>query len=98
MNGFRVLKPNGILVYSTCSLSVHQGEEIVQKFLDIVNKEAGKVRAVVEDVPGREAMPCEERDVGLLEGKGLRFSGKLEVGREKDWLSGLFVCRIRKIC
>ncbi|CED83262.1 tRNA cytosine-5-methylases and related enzymes of the NOL1/NOP2/sun superfamily [Phaffia rhodozyma] len=88
-NGFRLLKPNGVLVYSTCSLSVNQGEVIVQRFLDELNKEGERVKAQLEDVPGREEMPCEEPDVNWLEGKALRFSGKLVEGKEKDWLSGL---------
>ena len=32
-NGFKLLKPDGILVYSTCSLSRGQNEEIIAKFL-----------------------------------------------------------------
>ena len=33
-NGFRLLKPGGTLVYSTCSLSPGQNEEIIAKFLE----------------------------------------------------------------
>lgn len=32
-NGFKLLKPGGILVYSTCSLSRGQNEEIISRFL-----------------------------------------------------------------
>lgn len=32
-NGFKLLKPGGILIYSTCSLSRGQNEEIIHKFL-----------------------------------------------------------------
>ncbi len=32
-NGFRILKNNGILVYSTCSFSTLQNEEIIENFL-----------------------------------------------------------------
>lgn len=32
-NGFRLLRPGGILVYSTCSLSRGQNEEVVREFL-----------------------------------------------------------------
>lgn len=34
-NGFRLLKVNGILVYSTCSMSEKQNDEIVLKFLQL---------------------------------------------------------------
>ena len=33
-NGFKLLKPDGILIYSTCSLSRGQNEEIISKFLE----------------------------------------------------------------
>lgn len=39
-NGFKMLKSGGILVYSTCSLSRGQNEEIIEKF---VRKYEGKV-------------------------------------------------------
>lgn len=42
-------------------------------------------------------MPCEERDEKRLEGKAVRFSGGLKEGEEDQWVSGLFVCRIKKI-
>lgn len=40
-NGFRLLKVGGSLVYSTCSLTVAQNEEVVGKFL-LQNSSAGK--------------------------------------------------------
>ena len=99
LNGFRLLRPGGLLVYSTCSLSIQQGEAVVQRFLDLINAGEGEggVRAVLEDVPGRELMPCEERDQKWLEGKAVRFSGGLKEGQEDEWVSGLFVCRLKKI-
>ena len=33
--GFRLLKPGGILIYSTCSLTKRQNEQNIQKFLDM---------------------------------------------------------------
>lgn len=33
-NGFRMLKPGGVIVYSTCSLSRDQNEGIIEKFLE----------------------------------------------------------------
>ena len=33
-NGFRLLKPGGTLIYSTCSLSRGQNEDIIRKFLE----------------------------------------------------------------
>jgi hypothetical protein len=54
-------------------------------------------------VEGREGMPCVNNKVGggqrpgCLDGKVVRFEGRLIEGREEEWVSGLFVCRIRKI-
>lgn len=95
-NGFRLLKPGGTLVYATCSRAVNQGERLVERFLAEINGDNGE-RCLVEDVPGRERMPCAPRDERYLDGKGLRFSGEYRPGREDEWVSALFVCRLRKI-
>lgn len=39
-NGFNRLRPGGILVYSTCSLSMSQNEDIISRFLQSNKKEA----------------------------------------------------------
>lgn len=38
LNGFRLLKPGGIMVYSTCSLSRRQNEDVVTFLLEQVFK------------------------------------------------------------
>lgn len=40
LNGFRMLVPGGLMVYSTCSLQSEQNEEVVQYLLDEVGDEA----------------------------------------------------------
>ena len=39
-SGFRLLKPGGVLVYSTCSLAAEQNEEVVSWLLQLYNKDA----------------------------------------------------------
>jgi len=39
-NGFALLRPGGILVYSTCSMSKYQGEHIVDQFMDLHRHDA----------------------------------------------------------
>jgi 16S rRNA C967 or C1407 C5-methylase (RsmB/RsmF family) len=95
-NGFRLLRPGGVLVYATCSRAVDQGERLVERFLKEINGDDGE-RCAVEDVPARERMPCAPRDERYLRGRGLRFSGEYTPGREDEWVSALFVCRLRKI-
>nr|CAG8483772.1 7254_t:CDS:2 [Entrophospora candida] len=51
-NGWELLKPGGILVYSTCSLTRKQNEEIIEWFL-LQNKEQN---AVLEQIPNIENM------------------------------------------
>ncbi|PVU96028.1 hypothetical protein BB561_001437 [Smittium simulii] len=37
LNGWNSLKPDGILIYSTCSLSYKQNEEVIARFLSYMN-------------------------------------------------------------
>ncbi|KAJ3245249.1 hypothetical protein HDU77_009517, partial [Chytriomyces hyalinus] len=51
-NGFRLLKPGGILVYSTCSFLKRQNEDIINWF-----QAANAGCAVLEAVPGSDKFP-----------------------------------------
>ncbi|KAI8828096.1 putative ribosomal RNA small subunit methyltransferase [Chytriomyces cf. hyalinus JEL632] len=84
-NGFRLLKPGGILVYSTCSFLKRQNEDIINWFLA-----ANAGCAVLESVPGSDKFPVAK----ALDGESqhmLRFTPTASN------TSGLFVARIRKI-
>jgi 16S rRNA C967 or C1407 C5-methylase (RsmB/RsmF family) len=56
-NGFRLLKPHGRMVYSTCSLSLKQNEDIVSQFL------LETPTAVLVPIPtkssGNQDVPCQ---------------------------------------
>ncbi|KAJ3069753.1 hypothetical protein HDU98_007192 [Podochytrium sp. JEL0797] len=82
-NGFRLLKANGILVYSTCSFSRRQNEDIVIWFLK------HHPNASLEMVPGSASFPLSTplKDTDLCM---LRFSPS------GSKTSGLFIARIRK--
>ncbi|KAM6541520.1 hypothetical protein CsatB_005967 [Cannabis sativa] len=80
-NGFRLLKAGGLLVYSTCSLTIAQNEEVVAQFL----KENGS--AELQEISGAKSWPC--RSGGIL--KTLRFDPLT------SQTSGLFVAMFRKI-
>lgn len=98
-NGFRLLRPGGLLVYSTCSVTRSQNESVIYRFLS-ENKDAR-----LQTVPGKEAMPCfignfvaENKADELLQeitDKCVRFSADLAQGR--DWTSGMFVALILKL-
>eukprot|EP01032_Pedospumella_encystans_P025861 gene25861-29215_t len=75
LNGFRNLKPGGVLVYSTCSQAREQNEDIVQWFLQTVKEEAELVSVLdtLRDVlPALPVAPASSFDspVGKIEAFG----------------------------
>lgn len=79
-NGFRLLKVGGTLVYSTCSLTVAQNEDIVEQFL----KE--NATAELQDIDESRTWPCKSGRIP----KTLRFDPFT------SQTSGLFVARFTK--
>ncbi|POM72656.1 NOL1/NOL2/sun tRNA/rRNA cytosine-C5-methylase [Phytophthora palmivora] len=63
-NGFSLLRPGGTMIYSTCSLSVKQNEDIVSAFLQ------DEPRAKLDQIVRGKDVPCQE---GKLPGT-LRFT------------------------
>ena len=55
LNGWRLLRPGGVLVYTTCSLRPEQNEDIVQRLLR--DMPPGSVE-VVPAVPAGSTVPC----------------------------------------
>ncbi|EOX90828.1 S-adenosyl-L-methionine-dependent methyltransferases superfamily protein isoform 4 [Theobroma cacao] len=80
-NGFRLLKVGGLLVYSTCSLTVAQNEDIVERFL----KE--NASAELQEIDEAEGWPCK---CGRIP-KTLRFDPLT------SQTSGLFVAKVTKL-
>ncbi|KAI9922433.1 hypothetical protein PsorP6_001394 [Peronosclerospora sorghi] len=63
-NGFKMLRPGGMMIYSTCSLSTKQNEDIVSKFLE------AEPLAKIDSIPYSQDVPCKE---GKLQGT-IRFT------------------------
>uniref|UniRef100_M4C2L1 SAM-dependent MTase RsmB/NOP-type domain-containing protein n=1 Tax=Hyaloperonospora arabidopsidis (strain Emoy2) TaxID=559515 RepID=M4C2L1_HYAAE len=63
-NGFNLLRPGGTMIYSTCSLSRKQNEDIVSRFL------TDETRAKLDPIARSKEIPCQE---GKLRGT-LRFT------------------------
>lgn len=80
-NGFRLLKVGGSLVYSTCSLTVAQNEDVVQKFL----KE--NASAELQEVNAAKNWPCKSGQIPNT----LRFDPLTSE------TSGLFVAKFLKL-
>ncbi|OMO55819.1 Bacterial Fmu (Sun)/eukaryotic nucleolar NOL1/Nop2p [Corchorus capsularis] len=80
-NGFRLLKVGGLLVYSTCSLTVAQNEDIVEQFL----KE--NASAELQEIEEAEGWPCKSGRIA----KTLRFDPLT------SQTSGLFVAKFTKL-
>jgi 16S rRNA (cytosine967-C5)-methyltransferase len=79
-SGYRLLKPGGILVYSTCSTSKMQNEDIIEWFLEQSPK------ACLEKIPGIDLVPV----APSFKEHCIRLSP------EYSETSGFFLARIRK--
>lgn len=83
MNSFKLLKPNGILVYSTCSYLRRQNEDIIlwlQKNIDI-KLEIINLRQKYPNVPAEES--------NILK-------GCLKLSPSISQTNGMFICKLRK--
>ncbi|KAF2563447.1 hypothetical protein F2Q70_00019030 [Brassica cretica] len=80
-NGFRLLKQGGILVYSTCSLTHAQNEDVVDEFL------AESSSAELQEIEMAKEWPCRSGRTP----KTVRFDPSTSA------TSGLFVARIKKL-
>ncbi|MBA0637312.1 hypothetical protein Godav_005249 [Gossypium davidsonii] len=99
-NGFRLLKVRGLLVYSTCSLTVAQNEDIVEQFLK-ENASAGSINSPtrqksvilpsgcleLQEINEAEEWPCKSGRIP----KTLRFDPLT------SQTSGLFVAKFTKL-
>lgn len=89
-NAFALLKPNGVLVYSTCTLSPEENEEVID-FLLTKNKNA-KVQEI--RISGLNY------DVGLTKYKHKNFDDELKktirIWPHKSDIEGFFICKIKK--
>lgn len=83
-NGYRMLKDGGLLVYSTCSFSVMQNENVISWFLD-------EFEGVLEEIPEIQNVPVAPK---CSEDPRLRFCVRLDP--KSSQTSGFFLARIRK--
>ncbi|CAN8251324.1 unnamed protein product [Cochlearia groenlandica] len=79
-NGFRLLKQGGSLVYSTCSLTVAQNEDVVDQFL------AENTCAELQEIEAAKDWPC----------KSGRTPKTVRFDPSTSETSGLFVAKISK--
>ncbi|XP_024977443.1 uncharacterized protein LOC112515058 [Cynara cardunculus var. scolymus] len=80
-NGFKLLKVGGYLVYSTCSLTYAQNEDVVEKFLSL------NASAELLEIDGSKSWPCKSGRIP----KTLRFDPLT------CRTSGLFVAKFTKV-
>ncbi|KAJ3005718.1 hypothetical protein HKX48_000502 [Thoreauomyces humboldtii] len=91
-NGFRMCRKGGILVYSTCSFSHLQNEDVVAWFL---KRHGGE--AVLERIPGVEAYPVAEKVLPSEGFRDVRLDHVIRFSPMASRTSGLFIARIRRI-
>ncbi|KXS09013.1 S-adenosyl-L-methionine-dependent methyltransferase [Gonapodya prolifera JEL478] len=83
-NAWRMVKPGGLVVYSTCSLAPTQNEHVLLPFLH------AHPTARLERIPGWEDRPASQPKADGLEGAE-RFEWR------KSGTKGFFVARVRKL-
>ncbi|KAG6385370.1 hypothetical protein SASPL_154204 [Salvia splendens] len=80
-NGFRLLKVGGSLVYSTCSLTVAQNEDVIERFLSEC------ASAKLQEMDAAKNWPC----------KQARLANALRFDPVTSSTSGLFVAKFTKL-
>jgi len=90
LSGFDCLKPGGILVYSTCTLTVEENELVVNYLLE--NREDAVIEPL--ELPGLKFRR------GVVEYMGLRFRDDLEktarIMPYDNWAEGFYIAKIAK--
>jgi len=90
-NGFAMCKPDGIVVYSTCSLTIEQNEDVVAAFLVKHPKDA-----VLDDIPLHPATPVSERSFAE-DYPTVKDMCKVRRFDASTGTSGLFIARFRRL-
>lgn len=86
---WKVLKPGGVLVYSTCTYGPEENEGPIARHLK--HNPGARIEPIDLDIPGRMA--------GLKSWDDQRFPEALQMAvrvRPSEFLEGFFVCRLRK--
>ena len=88
--GFDCLKPDGELVYATCTLTVEENEMVVQHLLE------RRENAVLKEID----LPSLKYRCGIVEWNGMKFDEELRktirVMPYDNWAEGFYVARILK--
>ncbi|KAI9205760.1 S-adenosyl-L-methionine-dependent methyltransferase [Polychytrium aggregatum] len=87
-NGFKMLKPGGIMVYSTCSFACQQNESIVAWLLEQCPD------AILEAIPGVDKLPVAPTLAAKFKNVDLRHVVRFSPRCSQT--SGFFAARIRK--
>ncbi len=82
--GARALRPNGVLVYSTCTISAIENEQVIDRFLE---SEGGYE---LED------LAAELEGLGLDAAAGPRAARAVQTLPHRDGTAGFFIARLRR--
>ena len=90
-SALQLLKPEGEMIYSTCTYSPEENEEVIQYLLD-----NNKDRIRIEEI----SLPIKSRP-GISEWKNKKFSEELKkccrIYHHDNNMGGFFICKIKKL-
>jgi 16S rRNA (cytosine967-C5)-methyltransferase len=88
--GAAVLRPGGVLVYSTCTISPTENEQLIDAFLD------SRPDFAVDELP-EELRSLPPPGVGAPETRSSRRGGYAQTLPHRDGTAGFFIARLRRI-
>jgi 16S rRNA C967 or C1407 C5-methylase (RsmB/RsmF family) len=96
-SGFRLLKAGGVMVYSTCSLSRDQNENVVAHLLEKESELASIIPVACPKIDGLELEEATFSEAGSIPGT-VRFKPNLSTFSlpSKQFGGGFFLAKIRK--
>ena len=96
-SGFRLLKPGGYMVYSTCSLCVEQNEEVVEWLMHQCSRQGARLVPVADDCFGHHPSFKSIRESGLVkESKGGMLTFLPNTNSDELSGGGFFMAKIQK--
>ena len=97
INGWNMLKPEGILVYATCSLTIEQNEQVIAQFVEWLIHRGIFHELTWENVPIPDNVPAlSAKTEGTVLMKDLPWNRVVRLDPDYSGVSGMFIVKMRK--